>query len=64
MVYRFKDALGLSPRVPGGLYILFAIVDLNLEGAVGQRATEQARQFLTEFKEPCCGGQPCDAVRA
>jgi hypothetical protein len=49
-VHRLKDALGLSLRVTAGLCILFGIVDLNLRGAIGRQATEQARDFLAELE--------------
>lgn len=49
-VHRLKDVLGLSLRVTGGLCILFGTVDLNLRGAVGRQATEQAREFLAELE--------------
>jgi hypothetical protein len=49
-VHRLKDALGLSLRVTGGLCALFGIVDLNLRGAVGRQASEQASDFLAELE--------------
>jgi hypothetical protein len=49
-VHRLKDAFGVSLRVAGGLCILFGIVDLNLRGAIGRQASEQARDFLAQLE--------------
>lgn len=49
-VHRLKDVLGLSLRVAGGLCILFGVVDLNLRGAAGRHASDQARAFLGELE--------------